>query len=208
MDQQLHWKGFAHDPNCCEPATTPKLLRNGTHTEKALACNPNWCEPALILKSLCTWPKPLWTRNHTEKALHMTQTTVDQQLHWKGSACDPNHCEPAVTRWQRFSKWPKALWTSNRTEKALHVTQTSELAFSKWPKPLSNSPAIVIHHPYGEDVPLPYPTITEWKRQSVSFKVYNSTTIFFYCLLLVQSIVHKIMDCFSYNIKAPKQFKS
>ena len=183
LNKESHWKGFAHDPNHCGSATA--------------------------LKRLCMWPKPLWTSSDTlTKVLQMTYSFVNWRSHWKGSACDPNHCEPAITRWQRFSKWPKALWTSNRTEKALHVTQTSELAFSKWPKPLSNSPAIVIHHPYGEDVPLPYPTITEWKRQSVSFKVYNSTTIFFYCLLLVQSIVHKIMDCFSYNIKAPKQFKS
>ena len=154
VDQQLHWKGSACDPNCCEPAVT-----------------------------------------RLTKVLQMIYSFVNWRSHWEGSAGDPNHCEPVITCWQKFSKWPTAFWTSN-----LHVTQTSELAFSKWPKPLWNSPAIVLHRPYGEDAPLPIPqqlketTIVHmaktplslshnnWKRQSVSFKVYNSTTNIFYCL--------------------------
>ena len=148
VDQQLHWKGSACDPNCCEPAVTDK----GSPNDLQL------CELAVTLKRLCMWPKPLWTSNHMlTKVIQMTYSFVNWRSHWKGSACDPNHCEPVITCWQRFSKWPTAFWTSNCTEKALHVTQTSELVFSKWPKPLWNSPAIVLHCPYGEDAPLPIP---------------------------------------------------
>ena len=64
------------------------------------------------------------TSNNTGKALHVTQTSVNQQSHWKGSARNPNLCQPAITL-KRLRPWPKLLWTSIHTEKAL-----------AWPKPL------------------------------------------------------------------------